>query len=420
MRSSQHILLTRKTILICLVLSLLACSRQTKTVDDDAYGGMKTIKSKTTGFFTVDSTAGRWWFITPEGHGYFALGANHTGKFLEDSSQSRPYLERFGSDTAKVREDLLQSYRRLGYNAGEAYAPLDPYLRTKLPYIAHLQYPDGDYLQMDIFDPQVQETLFQSTVAQCLPLRNDKMIIGIAFRDLPVWSRRRMDILRSWPDTGPGKKRYLAFLRERYGDDIQRLNDRDDADFMALIADLWYDTLRRAVRQGAPNHLFLGERHQLRDTPDAVLRVVGKHVDVFLTQALIRSPQRPPEWQVLRPDAYRHEHALTQKPMVIVDWATPFSLGEGFDSERGPIKNEADAARDLSLWLREIAKLPFVIGIFKCQFIGLHANDRWFAGKARRTIVQDDGTDFSYMSSALSQAHRQLLDDVYGRAKTKQ
>ena len=427
------------------LLLLTACVSSKTTSDYDAYGGAKSIEKKATGYFRVDSTAGRWLLVTPEGHGYFAIGANHTGKFLEDSSDSGPYLARFGGDTAQARRDLYQNYRRLGYNAGEAYAPIDPYLKAKLPYIAHLEYPQRDYLQMDIFDPKEQERLYQHTVAQCQPLRDDKMLIGIAFRDLPAWGTRRVDYVRSLPATAPGKQRYVAFLQERYGDDLNRLNETygstfssfqeiektedwklatenenaatDDADFLALIAELWYGTLKKAVRQTAPNHLFMGERHQLRDTPDAVLRVVGKHVDVFLTQALIRSKQRPPEWQVFQPEAYRHEHDLTQKPMIIVDWATPFSLGEDFLNENGPIKNEAEATEDMAAWLREFAKLPFAVGVFKCQFIGSHANDRWFEGKAKRTLIQDDGRDFKHMSPGMAKAHRKTLEAVYQEAQ---
>ncbi len=427
-----------------LLLLLVACSRPNTTANYDDYGGNKSIERRATGFFRLDSTAGRWLFVTPEGHGYFAIGANHTGKFLLDSSQSGPYLARFGGDTAKAREDLYQNYLRLGYNAGEAYAEIDPYLKTRLPYIAHPEYPQRDYIQMDIFDPKEQKRLFDHTVAECQPLREDKMLLGIAFRDLPLWNTRRMNIVRSWPATAPGKQRYVAFLQERYGD-IESLNEAygstfasigglassetwtitaetekvnsDDADFMALFAEVWYATLRRAVKQAAPNHLFMGERHQLRDTPDAVLRVVGKHVDVFLTQALIRSKQRPPEWQVFQPEAYRHEHDLTQKPMIIVDWATPFSLGEDFPNENGPIKNERQATDDMALWLREFAKLPFTVGVFKCQFIGSHANDRWFEGKAKRTLIQDDGSDFKHMSPGMAKAHRQTLEAVYQKAE---
>jgi len=187
----------------------------------------------------------------------------------------------------------------------------------------------------------------------------------------------------------------------------------DDGLFMAHIAEQLYLVISRAVRQGSPNHLFFGERYQLRDVPDPVLSVIGRHVDVFLTQALIRSPQRPPEWQTFQQDGYRHEYALTQKPMIIVDWATPFSLGATFENFNGTIKHEAAATQDMQGWLQEVFELPFVVGVFKCQLIGTHGNDRWFEGKAKRTLLKDDGTYFEHMTPGMQQAHREALHKVY-------
>ncbi|MEM9368168.1 MAG: hypothetical protein AAGD07_19405 [Planctomycetota bacterium] len=80
-----------------------------------------------------------------------------------------------------------------------------------------------------------------------------------------------------------------------------------------VIASTLYRLLADACDRGAPQHLFFGERFQLRDAPDEVLVAVGKHVDVFCTQALIRSPQRPPEWQLFQAERYDYERALTGK-----------------------------------------------------------------------------------------------------------
>ena len=191
--------------------------------------------------------------------------------------------------------------------------------------------------------------------------------------------------------------------------------EEDDNQFLAQIAEVWYDTLKRASKQAAPNHLFLGERHQLRATADSVLGVVGRHVDVFLTQALIRSPQRPPEWQVFQQDAYIHEHEVTGKPIVIIDWACPFSPDGPFISKNGKIKTGPDSARDQALWLRGFAKLPFTIGVFKCQLIGAHPNDSRFEKKVFRTHLHNDGTEIESVGRIISQAHGQVLESVYGK-----
>jgi hypothetical protein len=66
--------------------------------------------------------------------------------------------------------------------------------------------------------------------------------------------------------------------------------------------------------QATLNHLYLGERTYLRSVPPAVLKVMGKYVDVFCTQAIIFAAQRPPEWQVFQPGGYDREFALVNKP----------------------------------------------------------------------------------------------------------
>ncbi|MHC4700125.1 MAG: hypothetical protein ACYTFQ_06075, partial [Planctomycetota bacterium] len=43
----------------------------------DPYGGIKSVRSEASGFFRVDKLGGRWWFITPAGHGFISAGVNH-------------------------------------------------------------------------------------------------------------------------------------------------------------------------------------------------------------------------------------------------------------------------------------------------------------------------------------------------------
>jgi hypothetical protein len=68
-----------------------------------------------------------------------------------------------------------------------------------------------------------------------------------------------------------------------------------------------YSILREATQAAAPKHLFFDEKFYLRSAPDTVLKAIGPHIDVFSTQPLILSPQRPPEWQVFQGDAYDRE-----------------------------------------------------------------------------------------------------------------
>jgi hypothetical protein len=146
-----------------------------------------------------------------------------------------------------------------------------------------------------------------------------------------------------------------------------------------------------------------------------VLKAVGKHVDVFSTQALILSRHRPPEWQQFQADGWDHEMQMTGKPILVVDWAAPFSLSAAFDSEHGSVKTEAEAAVDSARWLTAALAHPGIIGVFRCQLIGTHGNDRWFEGKAKRTYLKDDGTPNPEMAAKVSEANRADLKAAYDK-----
>ncbi|HUT90178.1 MAG TPA: hypothetical protein VMY37_11820 [Thermoguttaceae bacterium] len=383
----------------------------------DRFGGFIPIEREVAGFFRVEQVNGRWIFITPEGHGYLALGANHVGKFVQN--QSAELMKRFDGDREKAGAALTQAIRDLGLNAGEAYAPYWPKRKTQMPWVANISYPYSGKsgklqwryrtFQFDVFDPAWQPKLRTHVLKQCREFATDPFVLGVAFVDQPLWGRARVEYFRNLPESAPGRQR----LREH------QQAGRSDEEFLALVADTLYAQLKAAVREGAPHHLFFGERFVLRQPPDAVLRAVGKHVDVFCTQALIPSRHRPPEWQAFQPDGWDHEYKLTGKPVLVIDWAAPFSLGEGFESQHGRLKTEADDAEDSAEWLSAALTHPGIVNVFRCQLVGTHVNDHWFEGRAKRTYLRDDGTPFPIMAARVSEANRAALEAAYEKAAGK-
>ena len=99
------------------------------------------IEREATGHFRVEQVDGRWMFITPEGHGYVALGANHVGKFLDHPEQPQPLYARLGGDRKAAEDALHEAMLDMGLNAGEAYAPLLPSLTERLPYVVNIDFP---------------------------------------------------------------------------------------------------------------------------------------------------------------------------------------------------------------------------------------------------------------------------------------
>ncbi|MEM9480705.1 MAG: hypothetical protein AAGA58_13710 [Verrucomicrobiota bacterium] len=375
--------------------------------DVDRYGGVKAIESEATGWFRVEKINGRWLFITPEGHGYLALGANHVGKYLDQQAEAMGLLARARGSREEAASYLLKAMADLGLNAGEAYAPIAPEIMKTRPWVANIDFPGRSKFAFDVFDQTTLEEIHDSFVEQCQDFQDNRFVLGVACADLPVWDQRRIEFYEKLPESAPGKRELMRFREEGKSDD----------EFLGHVAAKLYPALRKAVKEGAPNHLFFGERFRLRGAPDEVIAAVGRHVDVFPTQALILSPQRPPEWQLFQAEGYDHEASLIgDKPMVVIDWAAPFSLSETFDTERGQIRDEITAAKEAADWIIASMERPYMIGVFKCQLIGLHGNDRWFGDRARRTYLQDDGRPFPLRTRITREAHEKALMAGYSMA----
>ena len=113
-------------------------------------------------------------------------------------------------------------------------------------------------------------------------------MIGYLLADEPpwygpeVWYGSLTDGFHRLPDSAPGKKRWLAFMREKHGD-VAKLNaswetnyaswddfasaktlprGRDPVDdrraFMGLVADRWYSLIAAQIRRYDNKHLVLG------------------------------------------------------------------------------------------------------------------------------------------------------------------
>ncbi|MBM4286786.1 MAG: hypothetical protein FJ135_01330 [Deltaproteobacteria bacterium] len=85
-----------------------ARSEAVRPEDLDRYGGYKAIQGRRTGFFHAQQINGRWWLITPEGHGFIAAGLqsmSRKGREAEEIEQVRNVPTQPG--TVRERYQLL-------------------------------------------------------------------------------------------------------------------------------------------------------------------------------------------------------------------------------------------------------------------------------------------------------------------------
>lgn len=406
----------------------------------DRYGGTTLVRREATGFFRTEKMGGRWYFITPDGHPYIALGGNHIGSYLRTQAADGGLLARHADDPEQAAEALLKSLGELGLNAGDAYQPDDRFSR-RLPWVESFHYlPGTNAKKFNVFDPEVVANVKAHVTGVCETIADNPWVIGVAGPDLPKWDLGYVHPYRIDKPGSTARTGYEGFLKTRH-ESIESLNSAygrrfadwedlaekprlnfeiktvaaqaDEDAFLALIADRHFAIVREAAKAGAPNHLYLGERTQLRVVPEQVLKAMGEHIDVFCTQSLIRLPQSPPEWQIFQREHYDSEFDLVGKPMVIIDWAAPFTLSENpVKTDYGILKPEEESGREAAQFVHDAFEPPYMVGLFICQVIGSHGNDKFFIG-AKRTYLKDDGTRYRTRTALLREANLGVIEKLY-------
>ena len=425
----------------------------------DRYGGRTAIQREAAGFFRVEQVSGRWFFITPDGHPFIALGANHTGPTIRDQGRSNGLWARWGNDPDLVAKEMLTLMQGMGFTAGDVYQPEQSYARTLL-WITFFWYGPENQSFIDVFNEQAMADVTRRAFEHAKSVADNPWVLGIAGPDLSIWDDKLVRLYRSMKAEAPGRKRYAVFLRERYGNDIAKMNavyqtsyasfdqleaaakltypadieddkldawtlrwrlpvpaeksahpemTRDNDAFCALIASTLFPQVKAAVKRGAPHHLFLGEHLAVRMIPDAVIAAMAPHIDAYLAQAVEVSPQRPPEWQVFQRERWDAEYALLQKPIIIVDWGAVFSFDQPFEYKGATIKSEREASDDAAKFIGDAFERPYIIGLFLCKLLGDHRNDaNFFQNRATRTYLKPDATAYPYRTERLKRALREV------------
>ena len=151
-----------KTSRVLAIAVVAVCLAQTG-FPQDRYGGVRSLNGEKTGWFHVAQINGRWYFVTPEGHGFFSLGVTHSVECIRLDERNL-FQTRYGKSEEKLSEFFLDRFKDWGYNSS-GYGPL-PTMETRIPYVAGIWTEGPRSLSAgaksrntDIFDPAVQQRL---------------------------------------------------------------------------------------------------------------------------------------------------------------------------------------------------------------------------------------------------------------------
>jgi len=91
-------------------------------LEHDKYGGIVSLAGTRSGWFHTQEIAGRWYFVTPEGHAFFSLGVTHAEECIQRDERDL-FATEYGRREDRLAEFFLERFNDWGYNSS-GYGPL--------------------------------------------------------------------------------------------------------------------------------------------------------------------------------------------------------------------------------------------------------------------------------------------------------
>ncbi len=296
--------------------------------------------SQPNGFFHLAQRDEKWCLLDPAGNPFFMRGVNHYG----DGSHMPWTVRKKYKDRLAWRTSVRDRVREWGFNylppsIGPSAIdpatisdeptrakrgtrtkewPADHYSKLDFPFTIFLEYP-RQYMAgrnlPDVFSQDFEKAVDARCREVCVPLRDDRNLIGYHFCHNPPW-HPQVESFDFWIKSSvransEGRRVWMQLMRRVYGSidrwretygvpiktwvDILSLDDplrgyisrrrllADKAAFMKLICEKWYKTYHEAVRRYDTNHLILGDRNtlHLQPLPPYAISIMSKYVDVL-------------------------------------------------------------------------------------------------------------------------------------------
>jgi hypothetical protein len=362
---------------MCLSTFCSLFCRTTLGAELDAYGGCIDIRGERTGFFHTQQIDGRWWLVTPDGHGFLSLGINHyhPGWWAVEENRAhwvaawgagRPWDAAWkkGFRNEAVKDCAYLGLNTFGYHCetdillDKPLGPVMPYVRqfVPIPFSGHMK-PKAD-AYVDVFAPWFAKHCDTLAQKQVKPYANDKLILGYAMADVPTmtdfesnspWSGGPTwpKVLRNKGGDAPGKQAYVKLMKERHSSidtfnatygtsftswkalaaatdwrpntDMNNATEKaDNMAFMRSCVDQYYRIAIEAVRRYDTNHMFFGDKWNANgDSFDNVADIVALYCDVAYFQCYGK-------WDYMKPRLDRWSR-LTGLPLLNGDssYGTP-------------------------------------------------------------------------------------------------
>ncbi len=351
----------------------------------DAFGGYTAIEGDATGFFHLEEIDGRHFLITPEGHGYRALGINH-----------------FHNMTSRDYDAAIRRIQGWGFNAGCYQGPR--WMWNRYPYTKGINLvpvsqwlPDERFSFKDVFDPDFlaeMETAIRQIVE---PQSDNPMLIGYFWTDIPVWKRSRggqgwVSFFKNLPDASAGGKRWGAWKAAH--------PNASESEFMAVIAKHLYANAYQYLRKYDKNHLIFGDRYHEIDMPDIVVQEILPYVDAIAVQPTSRE---------FNSEFFDRVHDDYGKPIYIADHVSSFATAQ-YPVTMGQAAKDPDSyGTYYKRYVTAALSRPYMIGYNKCQY-----QDQVAPGMLKQGLLQANEEPYPTVER-VREANLAALEYAYSR-----
>ncbi|HXK60606.1 MAG TPA: hypothetical protein PLP42_12015 [Acidobacteriota bacterium] len=344
----------RRRILFALIVlgTLTVASFQAQAAnreDLDDCGGFKKISSRATGFFRTEFINGRWWLITPDGHGFISAGVNHVD-YKEDYTKAFVsfvvrHLKDWGFNTIGwSQESMSTKFVKGELRHSRGWGPKQ-YQQARMPYMHLIRFTDIEWYANeefpDVFGKEFAEKCDRLAREVCLQLRDDPYLVGYFYSDTPNW----------------------PLWAEKVG-----------RESIGAVARAYYRTIKDAIKRYDPNHLLFGDRFKadeaiplgqarVRGVLEEVLREMTNTVDVLSLEYYQPDSE-------MEDNLKRWSRAAGGKPVLLADSAFLAPTDVLKISPSSPIyaADQATRGEKYKAFARRAYSIPLVIGWHWCAF----------------------------------------------------
>ncbi len=400
-------------------------SRLRAPKDRDKFGGTTTLgwSEKAAGFFRVTKRNGFWWLISPDGNPCFYVGVCSMPTLVWETTPvtGREYLwewlppktgeykwawgkdmwggtagtefvafhtvnmiRKYGDGWSKRATDLAARRAKLwGFSGGGKWGTVAG--TPEFPVLNRDSVPSLIY-HPDIFDPAVQEKLRATIRQQIEPRKDDPLVVGWSLGNeiVEIILADEVKQIMYGKSISPAKRALADYaLKEIYSGDLAKMATAweisgatiedlyaaqanppkaDTEKLRRHYADRYYEFIYRTAKEADPNHLYFGfwiVPGWWENEED--WRLMARHCDVIGYDRY---------GYVFADDLLQRLSKESDKPMICGEFSyAPFYDGKrGFGSYFVSAKDDADAGRLYSQWVKGAAENPYCVGMAWFQY----------------------------------------------------